>query len=110
MPHTQPHPKAGTCFQINLAGDIQAAYDRSLHSKLIRLTDWADRIDQEHTLTKKQIEAVISFYAHRCLPDLEPGAAVPLSMLELDGVVYRTLLEPDGVDIVVLRETELIED
>jgi len=109
MPHTQPHPKAGTCFQINLAGDIQAAYDRSLHSKLIRLTDWADRIDQEHTLTKKQIEAVISFYAHRCLPDLEPGADVPLTMLESDSVVYGTRLEPYGVDIVVLRETELIE-
>jgi hypothetical protein len=41
---------------------------------------------------------------------LEPGAAVPLSMLESDGVVYGTLLEPDGVDIVVLREIELIED
>jgi hypothetical protein len=60
-------------------------------------------------LTKKQIEAVISFYAHRCLPDLEPGSEVPLTMLESDGVVYGTLLEPDGVDIVVLLETELME-
>jgi hypothetical protein len=108
MPHLQPHPKAGTCFQINLP-DTQATYDRSLQGKLIRLTDWADRIDREPTLTKKQIETVISFYAHRCLVDLEPGAKVPMSKIESDGAVYGTLLEKDGVNIVVLRESELVE-
>ena len=73
MSHSQPHPEAGQYFRVILSdGNDQAIYDRGLQDNLIRLVDWADRIEQHDKYTKRQIELALSFYAHRCLPDREP--------------------------------------
>ncbi len=111
MTHEERHPWSGKTFRINIGEDSEAIYDRHLHGKLIRLDDWADRLEQS-ALSTRQIEVLLSFYAHRCLPDLPPSDGVPWSALNLDGIVYGTVIETIGtkfVELVVLRETELAE-
>lgn len=111
MVHTQQHPNSGQLFRIKFSGDIRAIQDVYLQSKVVRLDDWADRLEQSD-LTAKQIEVLLSFYAHRCIPDLDPEAEISLLALNLDGLVYGTVTETLGrrfVERVVLCETELGE-
>ena len=109
--HKQPHPLSGRPFRVNIGADLHAIYDTELQGKIVRLEDWADRMDQGD-LSTKDIEVLLSLYAHRCLPDLEPSERIPLSAVNLDGLVYGTVLDTIGrefVERVVLRETELAE-
>ena len=80
--------------------------------------DWADRIDQYDTFSKRQVKVALMFYSHRCLPDSPTADGVSLQSMDLEGLVIgvRTLLVHPVVndgkpfdELIVLNETELIE-
>jgi len=103
MPHPEPHPLAGERFRISINGDVQAIYDQRLQGKIIRLEDWADRLEQNDGLNARQIAALLSLYEHRC--------GQPSQALSLDGVVYGVIVESIGArfeERALLKEDELI--
>jgi hypothetical protein len=113
--HLTPHPQAGKYFRINIDnGNSPAGYDQMLHGGLFQLLDWADRIANETNFTARQKEVALTFFAHRCQPDIcgfsDP---IPQSSLNLDGCVYGSCtIEYEGRSrekIIVIREFELIE-
>ncbi len=113
MVHSQPHSEAGKYFRVNLGGgDLPAVYDQSLHGSVIKLIDWADRLESNSTFSQKEIEVGLAFYAHRCLPDLEPGAQFPAAILKQSSELIYGLrvLEYEGHSInelIIVREEEL---
>ena len=112
--HTEPHPNAGKFFRVNIdGGKVFAGYDRMIHGQVLELLDWADRIEQNRELTPRQIEVALQFYAHRCLPDLEPDGHIFIGAFDLSDLVYGTLetqySEWSHKHIVVLHNSELID-
>jgi len=110
MKHEEKHPSSGKHFRINFAGDLHAIHDTTLQGRIIRLDDWADRMDQGE-LSPRNIDALLSFYAHRCMLDFEPLDPASSGSIDFEGVVYGTVVDSIGnrlVERVVLRETELI--
>jgi len=111
--HAEPHPNAGKIFRISIdGGNVQAGYDLQIHGALIRLVDWADRMQLNNTFSRRHRERALMFYAHRCLPNLPVLDPIPPEEVNFDGLVYgvRTY-EYDGAvkeSIEVLREFELI--
>jgi len=108
--HSQPHVKAGKQFRVNLKdGNVQAIDDCVVQGKLFRLVDWADRIELDNTLSQREKEVALMFFAHRCQPDLPPSDPVPLSSLNLDGAVYGNCEGHPTQEVIVVREVELVE-
>src|SRR5215469_11267932 len=97
--HEERHPLSGREFRINVGRELHAIYDTELQGRMIRLDDWADRLGQSD-LSTRTIEVLVSFYAHRCLPDLEPAERIPLSAVNLDGLVYGTVVDSIGRSFV----------
>jgi hypothetical protein len=113
--HLEPHFHSGKYFRINLSGgEAQSVYDQTLEGSLVRLKDWADRIEQDSSLSKRDIELALMFYAHRCLPNLPPSDGVSPSSMDLTELVYGIrFFDRDGQrgeELVVLRENELQPD
>jgi hypothetical protein len=110
--HSNPHPKAGKSFRINIDdGKSPAGYDQMLHGSVFRLVDWADRMDEPSTMLSRQKENALTFYAHRCLPNLD---SPDRESIPLGGLVYgffETERKKGDVfrSIAVLRETELVD-
>lgn len=111
--HSLPHPKTGHTFRINLSdGNVHAYNDLVMHGSSFKLLDWADRIEVDQSISHREKEVALMFFAHRCQPDLPPMDPVPISMLNLDGAVYGICeIHFEGrshEELVVLRELDLV--
>jgi hypothetical protein len=110
MPHKDTHPEAGKVFKIDLGTDLQAIQDRCLQGKLLRIEDWADRLELS-SLNERQISVMLEFFVHRCVPDHPLQFDLKPSDVDLRDLVYGTVLappHPDGfVERTILRRTEL---
>jgi hypothetical protein len=108
----ESHPQAGEYFRINVDnGRSQAGYDQMLHGNLVKLLNWADGMDQDANIPRRKKDVALTFYAHRCLPDLD---VTDPTVIPLDGLVYgsfKTKNSEVGFEeyrfIAVVREAEL---
>lgn len=107
---TKKHPKAGQLFRINFGRNLQAGYDLMYHGQTIKLEDWADRIDSDR-VGGYSVSALLSFYAHRCLPNLNTDEGLTLDSFDLSGLVFGTVMlgigEVKKPFPIILRESEL---
>ncbi|MBX3073806.1 hypothetical protein KF913_07765 [Candidatus Obscuribacterales bacterium] len=108
--HTKKHPKAGQLFRINFGENLQANYDLMFHGQNLTLEDWAHRISSDR-IGGASVSALLSFYAHRSLPDLNTDEDLTLDSFDLSGLVFGTvMLGIGGVKKpfpIILRESEL---
>lgn len=114
MSSASSHPDAGKYFRINIDdGKSQAGYDQFIHGKPMRLIDWASAIYQDDAYTERHKEGAISFFVHRCFPNLQLTSSVPIDSGYLTGVVYGTISTAyDGKSkeqLVLLKESELMD-
>jgi hypothetical protein len=113
--HLERHPKSGKYVRITIEdGNVQAIEDRWLHGNSIRLVDWADRMAQDTELNPRQVQVALMFYAHRCVPDVEPMDPLQTNLINLDKLVYGFVdasHEKFGTHarLVVLDESELLD-
>ncbi len=110
MPNQEMHPEAGKVFRIDLGPGLQAIQDVHLHGKLVRIEDWADRMEYSE-LTEWQISVILQFYVNRCLPDFPELELIRPSDVDLRGLVLGTVLAPPVpggfVERTILRKSEM---
>lgn len=110
MPQNETHPDAGKVFKINLGPELHAIQDRYLHGRLLRIEDWADRLELS-SLSQRQISAMLEFFVNRYLPDHPSQFDLKPSDVDLSDFVFGTVLappSPDGfVERTILKPSEL---
>ncbi len=108
-----PHPLAGKHVRLHLGDNLQAVEDLTFHNKRILLENWVDQIAVDAEISHSEIKCLLSFYAHRCLPDRPVDDEISLDEIDTRGLVYGRLSEPPagfnkrGEHRIVFHESEI---